>query len=78
MHSLGIDIGTTSCKICVVSTSSSNENNRIIFTEQLAHNAHIIQKEFASFDEQSPSQILEIVDILLEKSGSALMRNHVL
>ncbi|CAF1504830.1 unnamed protein product [Rotaria sp. Silwood1] len=71
MYSLGIDIGTTSCKICVVSSSSSlNENNRIIFTEQLAHNAHIIQKEFTSFDEQCPSKILETVDKLLEKSGS--------
>ncbi|CAF0869198.1 unnamed protein product [Rotaria sordida] len=72
MYSLGIDIGTTSCKICIVSSSSSssNENNRIIFTEQLAHNAHIIQKEFTSFDEQYPSKILETVDKLLEKSGS--------
>jgi len=71
MYSLGLDIGTTSCKICVVaSSSSSNEKNRIIFTEQLAHNAHIIQKDFPSFDEQSPSKILETIDILLEKSGS--------
>jgi len=67
MYSLGLDIGTTSCKICVV--SSSNETNRIIFTEQLAHNAHIIQKDFTSFDEQSPLKILETIDILLEKSG---------
>jgi sedoheptulokinase len=67
MYSLGLDIGTTSCKICVV--SSSNETNRIIFTEQLAHNAHIIQKDFVSFDEQSPLKILETIDILLEKSG---------
>lgn len=68
MHSAGIDIGTTSCKICVVS-SSLNESNRVIFTEQLTHNAHIIQKEFPSFDEQSPSKILQTVDTLLEKSG---------
>jgi sedoheptulokinase len=69
MYSLGIDIGTTSCKVCVLS-STSNENNRVIFTEQLAHNAHIVQKEFVSFDEQSPSKILETVDTLLAKSGS--------
>jgi sedoheptulokinase len=69
MYSLGLDIGTTSCKLCVVS-SSSNEKNRVIFTEQLAHNAHIVQKDFASFDEQSSSKILETIDILLEKSGS--------
>jgi sedoheptulokinase len=69
MCSLGIDIGTTSCKICVVS-SISNENNRVVFTEQLAHNAHVVQKEFISFDEQSPAKILETVDTLLENSGS--------
>ena len=69
MYTLGLDIGTTSCKICVVSTSS-DENNRVIFTEQLTHNAHIEQKDFPLFDEQSPSKILEIIDILLEKSGS--------
>jgi sedoheptulokinase len=65
MYTLGLDIGTTSCKICVVSTSSSS----IIFTEQLAHNANIVQKDFPSFDEQSPSKIVETIDILLEKSG---------
>ncbi|CAF5049955.1 unnamed protein product, partial [Rotaria magnacalcarata] len=60
MYSVGLDIGTTSCKICVVSSSSSssssNENNRVVFTEQITHNAHIIQKEFTSFDEQSSSK----------------------
>ncbi|CAF3923083.1 unnamed protein product [Rotaria sp. Silwood2] len=70
MHSLGIDIGTTSCKICVVSSSSNEKNNNIVFTEQLAHNAHIIQKECASFDEQCPSKMLETVNKLLEKSDS--------
>jgi sedoheptulokinase len=69
MYSLGLDIGTTSCKICVVS-SSSTEKHRVIFTEQLAHNAHIVQKEFPSFDEQSPTKILDTVNVLLEKSGS--------
>ncbi|CAF3135602.1 unnamed protein product [Rotaria socialis] len=72
MYSVGLDIGTTSCKICVVtssSSSSSNESNRVVFTEQITHNAHIIQNEFPSFDEQSTSKILETVNILLEKSG---------
>ena len=68
MYSLGLDVGTTSCKICVVS-SDINEKNRVIFTEQLAHNAHIVQKDFPSFDEQSPSKILETINILLENSG---------
>ena len=69
MYSLGLDIGTTSCKICIVS-SSSTEKNRVIFTEQLAHNAHIVQKDYPSFDEQSATKIVETVNILLEKSGS--------
>ena len=69
MFSLGIDIGTTSCKICVVSSSISNEKYRVIFTEQLVHNAQIVQKDFTSFDEQSASKILDTVNKLLEKSG---------
>lgn len=69
MYSLGLDIGTTSCKICVV--SSSNEKDHVIFTEQLAHNAHIIQKDLPSFDEQSSSKIFETVNILLEKFSSS-------
>lgn len=68
MYALGIDIGTTSCKICVV--SSSSEINHVIFTEQSPHDAHIIQNDHASFDEQSPSKILETIDMLLEKSCS--------
>ncbi|UJR38321.1 hypothetical protein I4U23_030991 [Adineta vaga] len=67
MYSLGIDIGTTSCKLCVV---SSNEQNRTIFSEQLTHHAHILQNEFPSYDEQSSMKILEIVQTLLKKSGS--------
>ena len=66
MYTVGLDIGTTSCKICVV---SSEENHPIRFTEQLTHHAHIVQKDLPLFDEQSPSKILETVDILLEKSG---------
>ncbi|CAF0939082.1 unnamed protein product [Adineta steineri] len=71
MYSLGLDIGTTSCKICVVSVSTTNdEKNHVVFTEQLSHNAHIVQKEFVSYDEQSPVKILDTVNTLLEKSGS--------
>lgn len=67
MHSLGIDIGTTSCKLCVL--LSSSENNRIIFSEQLTHHAHICQDDFPQFDEQDASKILQTIDTLLVQSG---------
>lgn len=68
MDSVGLDIGTTSCKICVVSTVADGKNS-IRFTEQLTHHAHIQQKDLPLFDEQSPVKIVEIVENLLEKSG---------
>jgi len=68
MYSVGLDVGTTSCKICVLS-SSTNEQKHLVFTEQLAHEAHITQNDKPSFDEQCPLKIFEIVNSLLEKSG---------
>ena len=66
MHSLGIDVGTTSCKLCVLSTT---ENNRLVFSEQLTHHAHIHQDGFPQFDEQDASKILQTIDTLLAQSG---------
>lgn len=68
MYTVGLDIGTTSCKICVVATSADGKNV-IRFTEQLTHHAHILQKDLPLFDEQSSSKIWETVETLLEKSG---------
>ncbi|CAF0908290.1 unnamed protein product [Adineta ricciae] len=65
MFSVGLDIGTTSCKICVVSCDAQHS---VLFTEQLPHHAHIVQKEFPSYDEQSPVKILDIVNELFKKS----------
>lgn len=62
MYSLGIDIGTTSCKLCVLSLQDSN---RLVFSEQLAHDAHLSQPDSPSFDEQSASKIIETINTLL-------------
>ena len=67
MYFIGIDIGTTSCKLCVL---SSADFNRPIFNEQLAHNAHIFDNQSSTFDEQSPLKILETVETLLKQSNS--------
>ena len=68
MNSLGLDIGTTSCKLCVLSPATSSESRRVVFAEQLAHDAHLRRDEHPSFDEQCPSKILQAVDTLLARS----------
>ena len=69
MSSLGIDIGTTSCKLSLL---SSPESDRLLFSEQLAHHAHLSQPDSPLFDEQSPAKILQTIDTLLEHAGVLL------
>lgn len=65
MYSVGIDIGTTSCKLCVL---SSNETPNVLFNEQRTHDAHLTRNDCPSFDEQSPSKIVFTVESLMTQS----------
>ncbi|CAF0982997.1 unnamed protein product [Didymodactylos carnosus] len=62
MSYLGIDIGTTSCKLCLI----NNVNNEKLAEKSLVHNAHVDQPSHPEYDEQSPLVIVESIKQLLD------------
>jgi sedoheptulokinase len=65
MYSVGIDVGTTSCKLNIRSSAG------VIFSEQLPHEAHIPRLDKPEFDEQSAKRIVDTVETLFARSGYA-------
>jgi sedoheptulokinase len=66
MLSVGIDIGTTSCKLCILSSDASV--GVPVFAEQLAHHARLTRDDAPLVDEQCPSKIVQTIDTLVVRS----------
>ena len=71
---LGIDIGTTSVKVCIIDTNSSN----ILISDSMNH-SNISGVKFANhsnYSEQNGMQIIQRVDECIQKLGESLNKYY--